>query len=53
MTWIIASVLMFLSSYGIFPHYSTEQKEILDNYRKTTSNKVMEIANDDYILIEK
>lgn len=41
-----------LVKFEIFPHYSTTQKEILDTYRKTTSNKVTEIPDDGYISID-
>lgn len=41
-----------LVKFEIFPHYSTVQREILDTYKKTTSNKVTEISDDGYILID-
>ncbi len=39
-------------NFEIFPHYEKQTQEtILDNYRKTTPNKVREITDEDYISI--
>jgi len=41
-----------LVDYEVFPHYSDELKNVLENYRESTNNIVKEITNDDHILIE-
>jgi len=39
-------------NFEIFPHYEKQTQETaLDNYRKTTTNKVREITDEDYISI--
>jgi dipeptidase E len=40
--------------FEIFPHYDKQtQVTVLENYRKATSNKVIEIADEDYIRIDQ
>jgi len=39
-------------NFEIFPHYEKKSHEtVLENYRKTTINKVREVADEDYISI--
>lgn len=42
-----------LVEYEVFPHYSEGHKDAFEDYRKDTNNKVKEITDEDYILIEK
>ncbi len=40
--------------FEVFPHYSEKlQKTVLESYRKTTTNKVREITDEDYITLER
>ena len=40
--------------FEVFPHYSEQlQKTVLEGYRKTTTNKVQEITDEDYITLER
>lgn len=37
--------------FEVFPHFSDNQKEILEKYRKTTKNEVKTITNEEFIVI--
>ena len=40
--------------FEVFPHYDEcSQAAVLDNYRKTTANRVREITDEDYISIDR
>ena len=40
--------------FEVFPHYSEQlQKKTLENYRKTTTNNVREIIDEDFITLER
>lgn len=43
---------LHLVDFEVFPHYQESQAVTLENYKKVTSNRVVEISEDDYIEID-
>lgn len=41
-----------LVDFEVFPHYSDDKKEMLEEYKRTTKNEVKTIANDELIVLD-